>query len=641
MTAEQKEAVKRNLEDYVRRITKPGKNKGFYICPFCGSGTGKNQTGAFRLSRENTHFHCFSCGRQGDIFDLIGWQEGISDKGEVFRRAEALFPGVSPARPSQPTPVQESAPAFSAAGYLAFCREHAGDTDYFSRRGLSPQTVAAYGLGYDPKQRLAVLPYGGDGDYYISRSVDEKRYLKPRADFAGPEPVFQEPLLLEKSGEPLFVTEGPFDCLSFLECGAAAVSLGGTGYRKLVEFLKKRPPARPLVLCLDQDGPGKENQSRLKEALAAEGISSFDCPSLGTFKDPGEALVGDRDFFQSVIAQAGALVKSAAGKEGEEYRSSSALGYLPAFLEEIRNNRWDTGIPTGFPRLDRALDGGLYEGLTILGAVSSLGKTTFLLQLADQIAQSGRDVLFITLEMPRRELLAKSVSRLTYLRGRSDRLAKTSRGVALGRRWGSYSQEERALLESCLEEYRSFAGRLYFREALGSLTAEDVRRMVEEHLRMTGNTPVVCLDYLQILAPLEPRATDKQNTDRAVFELKRLSRDFRLPVVAISSLNRDSYTSSISMRAFKESGAIEYSSDVLLGLQFAEVSRMEEEGEVSLSRLDACRKKDVREVELKILKNRGGPAGQTLSFSYRPRFNFFEEEEGKAPSSPRTRNPAR
>ena len=52
-----------------------------------------------------------------------------------------------------------------------------------------------------------------------------------------------------------------------------------------------------------------------------------------------------------------------------------------------------------------------------------------------------------------------------------------------------------------------------------------------------------------------------------MMELKRLSRDYKLPLIGISSFNRDSYTEAVSMKSFKESGAIEYSSDVLMGLQ--------------------------------------------------------------------------
>jgi replicative DNA helicase len=59
------------------------------------------------------------------------------------------------------------------------------------------------------------------------------------------------------------------------------------------------------------------------------------------------------------------------------------------------------------------LDDGLYEGLYIVGAMSSLGKTTFVTQIGDQIANNGTDVLIFSLEMSRYELMAKSISRLT------------------------------------------------------------------------------------------------------------------------------------------------------------------------------------------------------------------------------------
>lgn len=52
-------------------------------------------------------------------------------------------------------------------------------------------------------------------------------------------------------------------------------------------------------------------------------------------------------------------------------------------------------ISTGFAMLDEALDGGLYEGLYIVGAISSLGKTTLVTQIADQVASKGQDVLIL------------------------------------------------------------------------------------------------------------------------------------------------------------------------------------------------------------------------------------------------------
>ena len=59
--------------------------------------------------------------------------------------------------------------------------------------------------------------------------------------------------------------------------------------------------------------------------------------------------------------------------------------------------------------------------------------------------------------------------------------------------------------------------------------------------------------------------------DKSVLELKRLARDLNAVIIGVSSLNRMSYNDAITMSAFKESGAIEYSADVLIGLQLAGV----------------------------------------------------------------------
>ena len=126
-------------------------------------------------------------------------------------------------------------------------------------------------------------------------------------------------------------------------------------------------------------------------------------------------------------------------------------------------------------------------------------------------------------------------------------------------------------------------------EGIGDIGVEQIRAAVDKHIRLTGRTPVVVIDYLQILAPADIKASDKQNTDKAVLELKRLSRDKKLPVLAISSLNRENYNAPISMTAFKESGAIEYSSDVLLGLQYKGMDYQEGEA-------DKARDKRIRDL---------------------------------------------
>ena len=210
-------------------------------------------------------------------------------------------------------------------------------------------------------------------------------------------------------------------------------------------------------------------------------------------------------------------------------------------------------IPTGFERLDYVLDGGLYEGLYIVGAISSLGKTTLIIQIADQIAQAGHDVLIFSLEMARTEIMAKSISRHTFQSVIGDRekekYAKTTRGITTGSLYANYDLIETGLINEAVETYGKYANHLYISEGIGDIGAEQIRETVKKHILFTGNTPVVIVDYIQILAPYNDRATDKQNTDKAVMELKRISRDYKTPVIGISSFNRANYRGSVTMEA--------------------------------------------------------------------------------------------
>jgi replicative DNA helicase len=72
------------------------------------------------------------------------------------------------------------------------------------------------------------------------------------------------------------------------------------------------------------------------------------------------------------------------------------------------------------------------------------------------------------------------------------------------------------------------------------------------------------------------------------------------------------------MSSFKESGAIEYSSDVLIGMQ------LKGAGDKNAD-LEELKKKTPREVELKILKNRNGRTGEVIDFEFYSKYNDFEE----------------
>lgn len=311
-----------------------------------------------------------------------------------------------------------------------------------------------------------------------------------------------------------------------------------------------------------------------------------------------------------------------------QYRENySAGGSISEFDNVIKSNANTPAIQTGFKRLDKILDGGLYEGLYTIGAISSLGKTTFCENIADQITKQGQDVIIISLEMSRFELIAKSISRLTFCKYLNStqtikyEWCKTARGITDGSRYDNYSQKEKDIIKEAKDYYAQNIGQhLFIYEAIGDMNADIIREIVKNHVDYTGARPVVIVDYLQLLQHPDKyiNGSDKQRTDANVSALKRLSRDYKIPVIAISSVNRMSYESEINFSSFKESGGIEFSSDVVIGLQLAGVGK----GDFNVNEAKA---KDPREIELVMLKNRQAKTGEKISFYYYPMFNNFIE----------------
>ena len=322
-----------------------------------------------------------------------------------------------------------------------------------------------------------------------------------------------------------------------------------------------------------------------------------------------------------------------------EYMRQTAASYIDNFWNDPAN--LVAPIPTGYSELDKQTDGGLYTGLYVIGALSTMGKTTFTLQMANQIAQAGHDILFFSLEMSRAELIAKSISNLTakieagYI-GQSVaetiikgglKNAKTARALTDPERIQHFTDDEQKLIIAAKELYKKeYGGRIWIIEGEGDIGAAQIRDRVNQHKEITGKTPIVFVDYLQILRTEDPRLSDKQRIDENVVALRRLARANNTIVFAISSLNRGSYSKDIDMDAFKESGAIEYSSDGLLGLQPRNMGDTAEKTDL----IKNTKRAQVRQLELRILKNRGGIADGTQQFYYTPAFNVFEA----APNEP-------
>ena len=388
------------------------------------------------------------------------------------------------------------------------------------------------------------------------------------------------------------------------------------------------------------DNPGRSCADLVVRTGYAKGIiiPDFLAHQDGSDWNDYEAINGTDKAQAEITRQLDAALSK--GKEPEITEASSprrktVAYYLNDFLTELMKSREGRAISTGFAELDRLLDGGLYPGLYSLGAISSLGKTTLALQIADNIAKSGQGVLIFSLEMSRFELMAKTISRESLMRdiaeNHSTRNAQTTRGILRANFRGNPTAER--IIHEALTDYEQWGENLTIIEGIGNVGVEHVKAEVASYMAgHDGKPPVVVIDYLQILSPAEVRASDKQNTDKNVTELKRLSRDYQIPVIGISSFNRENYNSPVSMTSFKESGAIEYSSDVLIGLQYegADYRDGEKESErqarirmlIDRVKAEASAGKPVP-IELKILKNRNGRIGK-VKLEFTPMFNYFK-----------------
>lgn len=669
MTKEQARAELLTREpDFLNQAKQKVNGQPTYICPVCGNGKGKDGDGiALNVNSKSDfpHWHCFGCGLEADILELWMKHNQISDYAVAFRTAYEHYgimidsnsaPIQAHTSPqnglrilsSKTTPSETESPSRGAQGLKSVSEESEPDyTDFFLQanknllntdyhRGISLDTLNRFKVGYVKHWRHPKVPLTVPTSPRLIVPTSNYSYL---ARYAGKQEIpkkYQKPKVgkihylnisaLWTADKPIFILEGELDALSVIDAGGEAVALGSVAYvNGFVEAIKnaKQKPVQPLIVSLDNDESGIKATAKLSEELDKLNIPYFVYNVAKPYKDANEALNADRDTLTDKVEEIQNDPEEAIRMAQEaEYMQTSVLSHVDEFVNGIAESVNTPYIPTKFKILDTVLDGGLYEGLYFIGAISSLGKTTFAMQMCDQIADSGHDVLIFSLEMARAELMAKSISRLTFLdviqSGGDTRNAKTARGITTGSRYAKYSQTEKDLIQRSITAYKRFAGNIFIHQGIGDIGTEQVRATVEKHISITGRKPVILIDYLQILAPADVRATDKQNTDKAVIELKRISRDFKIPVIGISSFNRENYAYPVSMQSFKESGAIEYSSDVLIGLQLHGTGT---------KNFDATKEKakNPRDIELVILKNRNGTTGKKIQYNYHPMFNYFHE----------------
>ena len=251
--------------------------------------------------------------------------------------------------------------------------------------------------------------------------------------------------------------------------------------------------------------------------------------------------------------------------------------------ELARRGERITGVPTGFERLD-AKTAGLHDGeLTIVAARPGMGKTSFVLNVAVNVAspktvsdgglddagaaagreEPGMGVAVFSLEMPREQL----ASRMVCSEGRVD-VGKMRQGFLQDRDWNSLTQAASFLyrLPIWIDDTPSL-GVLELRAKVRRLQAEYDRPTPEGGLGQ--RIGLVIVDYLQLMSGSQYTSSREQEISEISRGLKRLSKELRVPVIALSQLNRAVETRGAKdkrpqLSDLRESGAIEQDADNII-----------------------------------------------------------------------------
>lgn len=540
--------------------------------------------------------------------------------------------------------------------------------NYFFERGFTEETIKKFKLGYNPKGMNDAFNSMKDlhlmdslaecYTYFIPTFDDEGKctYILPRlnqnilnqklqskelyeTDERGNKRKYPKTMNLRNVPTTLFnfdeamkdnvvfITEGWGDALSLQELGSSSIALNSVAnVNKFIKDIQKIKDyqGKYYVIALDNDTAGVDARNKLEEEL-----KNLKCkvkhlyPKGEGIKDINDMLVNNTiDLIESI----GTITGDIQQEKEEILKKDSCYFHLDSTINKFIMNKNRVIPSTGYKCLDDALGGGLFNSLYVVGGITGLGKTSLVLNIIENLAKQNLDVLFISLEMSREELIAKSIARnvreVTDIRYKKARYL-TQKDIERGNFDTSDSNFQKALLN-----YKEASKHIFIKEANYNYNTEKIREDIINHKMLKGKPPILVLDYLQVLPCLKDYSDDKKNIDFNITELKRISREFDIPVLVVSSINREFYKKQIDFNAFKSSGNIEFTADVVIGLQY---SFMEDVGCGKESEKEAIEKykeekiKNPRSVQTVILKNRNGSIGKSTNFLYEPQYNYFKE----------------
>jgi len=285
---------------------------------------------------------------------------------------------------------------------------------------------------------------------------------------------------------------------------------------------------------------------------------------------------------------------------------SEIVPQLKGTIERFAQSQsYITGIPSGFPDLDR-LTTGFHEGeLIIVAGRPGMGKSSFALSIAKNVAQKeGLPVGIFSLEMSKEQLALRLLSFLSHIPLQDLRL-------------GKLTEEQKEVLDIALNELSELP--LYIDDS-AALTTTDLRvkalRMKKEH-----GVELIIVDYLQLLRGVRKYSSRQEEVAEISRSLKALAKELEIPVIALAQLSRQVEHRSDKrpqLADLRESGQIEQDADLIIFLHRPEYYLKIKKKEVP---------PDLQgKVEIIVAKQRQGPQGVVEAY-FIEKLSLFEPKD--------------
>ena len=307
--------------------------------------------------------------------------------------------------------------------------------------------------------------------------------------------------------------------------------------------------------------------------------------------------------------------------------------FINEFINTIQTETYKP-YKTELTFFDDLLGGGVIrQSIVQVLAAPSAGKTTLCQQIAEEMANHGKKVLYFNFEMSNEQMLAKAIS--YRLAKKSDGAKKpiSATDILQGYNWDDYKRE-RIINE--LNEYKQTAAQyITYTNALTDIeNIKDLLQEIGDRAAQSGKqAPAVFVDYLHLITGAG-YGDNQEIIKNAVKCFKDYAIKYKTVVFLIVAVNRDSMKNGqISLYSGRDSSAIEYSGDYVLSLNYEEIDNgnIKADNEAELAKI---KQGSWRKMILRVLKHRLGVPGLECKLWFKPAENIFYNAAGFMPIDP-------